>query len=87
MAKQYKNKSIKKVFDLSDLHTKQDWDKNPNYSEAYLFVKFLFDQFGEEKMMDFMASLGWKIEYNDFKSQFKNQFKENIEEIFTKWKR
>lgn len=87
VAGQYKNKSIKKVFNLNHLHKKQDWDKNPNYSEAYLFTKFLFDQFGKEKMMEFMASLGWKLKYNDFKSKFKNQFKENIEKIFMKWKR
>ena len=88
VAKQYKNKIIKNenIVNLSELHNLNDWDKNHNYVEAYLFTKFLFDKFGKEKMMEFMTNLNLRIEYCDFQLSFKNQFREDLENLFNDWK-
>ena len=74
------------IVNLSELHNLNDWDKNHNYVEAYLFTKFLFDKFGKEKMMEFMTNLNLRIEYCDFQLSFKNQFREDLENLFNDWK-
>lgn len=88
VAEQYKGKIIKKenITELSELHSLEGWNKNNKYLESFLFTKFLFDQFGKEKMLDFMKNLGWKTEFKDFETKFKKQFKKSLENLFIKWK-
>jgi len=87
LAEQYKNSNIKSedVIELSKIHSLEDWSKTNKYSESFLFTKFLFDEFGKEKMINFMKNLGWKISPEDFVDSFKKYFNKDITSLFDKW--
>ena len=92
IAKQYKSKILDKdkILSLSKLHDKTNWYKNPNYPEAFLFTKFLFDKFGKDKMLEFLTTLKKSLDkyhsYKDFENYFNKYFEHNLNRIFKEWK-
>lgn len=85
VAKQYQTRSISKdklcSFDLMN----KDWRNNGNYPQAYLFTKYLVDQFGKEVFMAFLSSLEETSTPEDFAGKFKDSFKTSFGDVERSW--
>jgi hypothetical protein len=91
VAKQYvKNKKIKKISDFPLLHDKENWSRNVNYPQAYLFTKYLMDKFTEEKMSQFFKLISQTLDrynsYQDFENAFEKFFHNKFSSIVTGWR-
>lgn len=90
VAKQYtKIKKIEKISDFSLLHDKENWNRSVNYPQAYLFTKYLMDNFTDEKMFQFFKLISKTLDrynsYQDFENTFENFFKTKLSDTVTKW--
>lgn len=92
VAKQYtKIKKIENISDFSLLHDKENWSRNVNYPQAYLFTKYLMDNFTEEKMFQLFKLISKTLDrynsYQDFENIFENFFKTKLSDTVTKWQK
>jgi len=91
VAEQYKLRKISKeqIQSFSELHDDASWNKNHNYTQAFSFTKYLFGQYGKEKVLDFVSIISQTGKENSFEvfvGLFHDYFNKNFEEIFNKWK-
>jgi len=92
VAKQYtKINKIEKISDSSLLHDKENWNHNTNYPQAYIFTKYLMDNFTEAKMFQFFKLISQTLDrhhsYQDFENTFEKFFKIKFSDTFTKWQK
>lgn len=89
VAQQYKIRKVKKIHDFANLHDKKGWVKFPNYPQAYFFVKYLFEKFGQKKMMSFLEKISPKIgprsSYEEFTKFFNLFFKKDFNQETSLW--
>lgn len=90
IAKQYtKVIKIQKISDFSFLHDKENWNKNINYPQAYLFTKYLIDYFTEKKCVNFFELISKTLNryhtYQEFKNTFEKFFKVNFDNFSSEW--
>ncbi len=63
------------------------WDQDPNYDQAYFFIKYLFEEFWKEKLIELYANNSESNTFEDFKLIFKNVYNIWFEDIEAKWKK
>jgi len=84
---QYKKVTDYQFTDFKNLHSRKGWNKNPNYTQSYLFTSFLIGEFGKEKMIKLFRSLGREGIYLDFLANFKEIFEKSFNEVVEGWKK
>lgn len=91
VAEQYKNKYPKKISDFEKLHTKEDWGKDPKYTQASCFTTFLIEKFGKEQFLRFLKNLSENEEarktFVAFTELFKNNFVTDFQKISQEWQK
>ncbi len=91
VAEQYKIREVENIDDFSDLHNKEGWNKFHNYPQAFSFTKYLIDQFGKEKILEFLknlsSSLNRKHSYEEFLDFFNKFFKNDFNKIAFEWQK
>jgi len=92
VAKQYTIiKKLEKISDFSLLHDKENWNKNINYPQSYLFTKYLVDSFTEKNMFRFIKLISQTLDkhhtYLDFENTFKKFFKIKFNDIIIGWQK
>jgi len=58
------------------LHSEEDWNKNPNYPQAFSLTKYLFDKYGKEKMFVFLSGIAEKIGSKNTFDKFEKNYLE-----------
>ena len=90
VAEQYKIRKVKKIDNFPKLDASKSWQKYSNYSQAFLFTKYLIDTFGKEKTLNFLKQLHQKVGrhhyHPDFIKFFNQFFKSAFNQLASKWK-
>lgn len=91
VAEQYKIRKVKHINDFSDLHDKESWNKFHNYPQAFSFTKYLIDEFGKEKILEFSKNLRLNLNntpsYNDFLNFFNQSLKTDFNKLASEWQK
>jgi Peptidase of plants and bacteria len=92
VAKQYiKVEKIEKMTNFSLLHDKENWGKNINYSQAYIFTEYLMNKFTEEKMFQFFEFISKNLDkhcsYQDFENAFERFFRMKFSKTVVEWRK
>lgn len=91
VAEQYKNKLPKKLSGFEKLHTKEDWWKEPKYTNASCFTTFLVEKFGKEQFLRFLKNLSENEEaqttFVAFIKFFEDNFSTGFQNTLEEWQK
>lgn len=87
VAKQYersRNKKIK-VQPFKELTDLREWNKHPNYEQAFCFTKYLVDQFGKEAVLDLLKLASQEGSLVDFPDTLKKVTGQDFDKVSKEW--
>jgi hypothetical protein len=87
IAKQYKTYPLSKksIQDFKKLHSKEDWDKNRNYPQAWSFTQYLIKRFGKKRLIKFLFLLERNDSFPIFSKKFEKILKTKFSEAVKEW--
>lgn len=91
VAEQYKIRPVGKIDNFSDLHDKVGWNKFHHYPQAFSFTKYLIENLGKERILEFLKNLyknfGCCPNFKDFTDFFEKFFDINFKKLISDWQK
>ncbi|MEM4331010.1 MAG: hypothetical protein QW273_03320 [Candidatus Pacearchaeota archaeon] len=75
--------NVKNFISFEKIKNNADWYKNPVYNQSKEFFRFLFNNYGEKRVLDFLKELKKNSEETSFKKAFGKSLN-NLEKKFRK---
>jgi hypothetical protein len=91
VAEQCKNKKLQNIDDFELLHSRDDWNKTPNYTQACQFTAYLVNRFGKIKLLQFLKNIpnnnGTRVSITEFSVFFTSFFNIDFKESVNEWQK
>lgn len=87
IAGQYEKYNLKnlKTSKFTEITDSKDWNKKPNYPQAYLFTKYLIDKYGKDNVFDLLRLSSQEQSSLDFPEVFKKVTNNDFSEVANNW--
>jgi hypothetical protein len=84
--KNLNNILLKEIIEFKELHNFKDFHKHNAYNQSGLFVKYLLDTFGKNKLFNLLINIKTNDnKFNGFCETFENTYKSNFQEVVKDW--
>ena len=71
--------------DIRQVHTFEEWNKNPAYGASGKFVRYLIEKFGKEKLVELLKEIKENEKKETFKTKFEQTFGEDFDSLAGSW--
>ena len=87
VAGQYQKYDLKQIrkSEFKEISSSNDWNQNPNYPQAFLFTKYLYDQYGKEAFLELLTKATEAKSLADFPQIFTEVTKDSFESVSSNW--
>lgn len=76
---------LEKKQDLVKAYTEQEWMQTNPYLTAGKFVRFLFEEYGKDKLFELLVKLNSNKKREIFEQKFKEIFGKSFNSIWNEW--